>query len=84
MSPKPPAMKRVTLGSVADLSTWLVKNAAQPSPVMFVVHSVASHPKHISNSTLQRVLADHGWASGPRYTINAHLVGQIAEPSPSR
>ena len=75
-----PNLKRVKIGSTRQLNDWLARNAGLDQSVMLVTHTNHAPDKHVSAADLRSALKDHGWQSGVRYTLNAHLVGHVASP----
>lgn len=72
-----PSLKRVKISSEQDLNNWLTKHSSQEQSVMLVTHNKSSLEKHISREQVQDAIIKHGWVDGPRYTLNAHLVGHV-------
>ena len=75
-----PNLKRVKISSTRQLNDWLARNPGLDQSVMLVTHTNHAPDKHISAADLRSALQEHGWQSGFRYTLNAHLVGHVASP----
>ena len=74
-------LKRLKISSAADLKDWLRKNADHPSRIMVVTNARAQSPDHVSRDEITQALADHGWTTGPRFTLNTHLLGHVIAKS---
>ncbi len=72
-----PNLKRVKISSEQELRVWLNKHPNQEQSVMLVTHNKKFLEKHVSREQVQGALIEHGWADGPRYTLNAHLIGHV-------
>ena len=72
-----PNLKRVSVSSEQELAGWLARQPGAAGPVMLVTRARASHRNHVSREQVGRVLADHGWTAGPRYTLNGDLLGHV-------
>ena len=78
-----PDLKRVRISSEEQLDAWLARHPHREGGVMLVTHADAAHRKHVSREQVGRALAAHGWTAGPRYTLNAGLLGhKIARAGP--
>ena len=74
---KIPNLKRVKISSEQELRIWLAKHPHQEECVMLVTYSNASRPKYVSREQVRDALTAHGWVAGPRYTLNAILMGHV-------
>ena len=72
-----PSIKRINISSELELDTWLRKSSTQDGSVMLVTHSDASHRKHVSREQIAKVVEDHGWEAGTRYTLSSHLLAHV-------
>ena len=77
-----PNLKRVKVSSETELTTWLAKNSELSESVMLVTQCRPASPKFVSRAQVHDALAAHDWVAGPRFTLNATLVGHvISRPS---
>jgi hypothetical protein len=72
-----PNLKRVTISSEMELRVWLANSPIHAQSIMLVTHNTSAPDKHVSAEQIMDAIAAHGWASGARYTLNAHLVGHV-------
>lgn len=68
-----PNLKRINISSEQALNVWLSKPSDQDS-VMLVTNTKTSD---VSRRQIRDALAAHGWSAGPRFTLNAHLLGHV-------
>lgn len=72
-----PNLKRLKIGSEQDLRGWLAKAPHPEDRVMLVTHCKSAHPNYVSREQVEDALSAHGWVAGPRYTLNATLLGHV-------
>ncbi len=72
-----PKLKRIRISSEEDLRIWLAGHSGQEGSVMLVTSTKAASRPHVSRAQVGDALAAHGWIGGPRYTLNATLVGHV-------
>ncbi|WFE88481.1 hypothetical protein K1718_20280 [Roseibium porphyridii] len=76
-----PNLKRIKVSSVQELRSWLGKSPIQNQRVMIVTCNKTSARKFLSRESVQKTLAEYGWAVETRYTLNGNLVGHVASLS---
>ncbi len=72
-----PNLKRVRVSSETELTTWLSKNSDQSESVMLVTQCRPSSSKYVSREQVHDALVAHDWVAGPRFTLNATLIGHV-------
>lgn len=75
----PPKLKRVTIRSEQQLTTWLRKNTT-PQSVMLVTKVAAAGGTDPDRAQVRDALTSQGWRDGRRYTLSAHQVGHVIYP----
>lgn len=78
---KTPNLKRISISSEQELDIWLASHSDQSQSVMLVTHTKPSHRNYVSGEQVREALAAHGWIAGPRYTLNADLLGHVIAKS---
>jgi hypothetical protein len=71
-----PNLKRIRVSSRIELENSL-RALGSESKAMLVLHRQQTEDSGLDLEALKEVLSVKGWSSGPRYTLNKALVGQV-------